>query len=195
MNWAGLRFDGWFWIHSTRTHKNREQSVSYSVAPHPSTSHQQLLLVSLVPSLSYVVGQKAHTHTVWDSFSLSHKCDTLTVHSVLPFFSLNCTLELIPYPYIESLSLSLICDISKYGWIIYTIDLGTILNIQMSDNADRLPSLRTPGVLRRTFDWVAKNEGLSSLNVSIKGTSPAQMAHDGDTIQATQWVLIINEHQ
>ena len=89
----------------------------------------------------------------------------------------------------------MICDISKYGWIIYTIDLGTILNIQMSDNADRLPSLRTPGVLRRTFDWVAKNEGLSSLYVSIKGTSPAQMAHDDDSIQATQWVVIINEHQ
>ena len=111
------------------------------------------------------------------------------------FFSLNCTLELIPYPYIESLSLSLICDISKYGWIIYPIDLGTILNIQMSDNADRLPSLRTPGVLRRTFDRVAKNEGLSSLYVSIKGTSLAQMAHNDDTIQVTQWVVIINEHQ
>lgn len=65
----------------------------------------------------------------------------------------------------------------------------------MSDNADRLPSLRTPGVLRRTFDRVAKNEELSSLYVSIKGTSLAQMAHNDDTIQVTQWVVIINEHQ
>lgn len=30
----------------------------------------------------------------------------------------------------------------------------------MSGNADVLPGLRTPGVSRRTFDWVAKNEGL-----------------------------------
>lgn len=30
----------------------------------------------------------------------------------------------------------------------------------MSGNADILPGLRTPGVSRRTFDWVAKNEGL-----------------------------------
>lgn len=42
---------------------------------------------------------------------------------------------------------------------------------------------------------MAKDEGLSSLYVFVKGTLLAQMAHDDDIIQATQWVVIINEHQ
>lgn len=70
-------------------------------------------------------------------------------------------LKLIPYQYIER---AVFFNDTEYFkvWLclIYIIDPDTILNIQMSGNADILPGLRTPGVSRRTFDWVAKNEGL-----------------------------------
>ena len=64
--------------------------------------------------------------------------------------------------------------------LIYIIEPDTILNIQMSGNADILPGLRAPGVSRRTFDWVAKNEGLDECVYSSSGPHFPQMSHDSD---------------